>query len=111
MVCEYQWSQSKRNPQVGSSKPKNIKSSQHTTKTQQTWAFFRNGRACLQKQNQVKKVMSEEKKEHSKKAVEKQDTVMFEDFMAINKAKNDGKFEFLMLKQIILKWKKPLFQC
>jgi hypothetical protein len=50
-------------------------------------------------------VMSEEK-ERSKKAVEKQDTAMYEDFAAINKAINDGKFEFLMLKQIILKWKK-----
>jgi hypothetical protein len=71
--------------------------------------ILRNGRARMQKRNRVEKAMSEEK-ERSKKAVEKQDTAMYEDFAAINKAIGDGKFEFLMLKQIILKWKKP-FQC
>ena len=53
--------------------------------------------------------MSEEK-ERNKKAAKMQDSVMYEDFKAINMAINDGKFEFFLLKEIIMKWKKP-FPC
>jgi hypothetical protein len=53
--------------------------------------------------------MSKEK-ERNNKAAEMQEAAMYDDFNAINAAINDGNFEFLFLKEMILKWRKP-FQC
>jgi hypothetical protein len=49
-------------------------------------------------------------KERSRKALEKQESAMYEDYTSINAAINSGKFEFAMMKTILLKWKTP-FRC
>jgi hypothetical protein len=71
--------------------------------------ILRNGRARLHKRTRLEKAKLDEK-ERNKKAVEKQDAAMFEDFNTINMAINSGRFEFVMFKEILEKWKKP-FQC
>jgi hypothetical protein len=66
--------------------------------------------SCLQKRNHLEKAMSQEK-ECNKKSAEMQETAMYEYFNSINVAINYSKFKFLLLlKEVILKWKKP-FQC
>jgi hypothetical protein len=51
-----------------------------------------------------------QEKECNKKTAEMQETIMYEAFNASNITINKSKFEFLLLKEIILKWKQP-FQC
>lgn len=71
--------------------------------------ILRNGRARKQKRIRAEKAILSEK-ERSRKALEKQESAMYEDFNSINVAINQGKFDFVMMRTILLKWKKP-FRC
>ena len=67
--------------------------------------------SCARKQKRIRAAKAFlSKKERSRKALEKQESAMYEDFNTVNVAINSGKFDFAMMRTILLKWKKP-FRC